>query len=489
MDLLNLSALEIHKALITKKISAIEILDFFLSRIDQYDHKTKSFLKVFRESSREKAKQLDQKISKNKPLGKLAGIPIALKDNIHIKDETTTCASKFLENYIAPFDATVTRLLKQEDAIIIGKTNLDEFAMGSSNENSAFFSSHNPWNLEHSTGGSSGGSAAAVAARLVPIALGSDTGGSIRQPAAFCGLVGYKPTYGRVSRYGLVAFGSSLDQIGPLTTNCKDSAYIMELIGQHCMHDATSVQKPAEDYLSSFSKDLKGTKIGIPRKFLEKHTPKNIQSFEENIKKFTSLGAEIVDVDLSILDASIGVYYILATAEASTNLARFDGIRYGTRIEGENLLDLYLESRKNGFGSEVKRRILLGTYVLSAGYKDAYYRKAQKIRTLIIEAFVKAYQTCDAILMPTTSESAFKSHSIRDPLQMYLQDIYTIGPNLAGLPAVHLPTGFDHNHLPIGIQMIGSQFADIKLLKIANAFEETFPFYENVPSLFKGKEK
>lgn len=487
MDLLHLSAIEIHQAFMQKKISALQIVDFFLERIDRLDPEIRAFLQVYHETSREKAKQLDIKLQQGKSLGKLAGIPVALKDNIHLKGSVTSCGSKFLENYYAPFDATVTRLLKQEDAIIIGKTNLDEFAMGSSNENSAFFPSHNPWNLEHCPGGSSGGSAAAVAARMVPIAFGSDTGGSIRQPAAFCGVVGFKPTYGRVSRYGLVAFGSSLDQIGPITTNCKDNGYIMEVMGQHCLHDATSTQKPSEEYLTVFKDRLDGIKIGIPSKFLEKHTPKNIDTFNEAVEKCKSLGAEVVDIDLSILEASIGVYYVLATAEASTNLARFDGIRYGKRVPKEDLQDLYFESRKEGFGSEVKRRILLGTYVLSSGYQDAYYRKAQKIRTLIIQDFAKAHEKCNVIFMPTTSVTAFKLNSIHDPLEMYLQDIYTIGSNLAGLPAISIPIGKDSQELPIGMQMIGKQFEDVHVLQIAHSLEESIRFYQNVPALCKGK--
>ncbi|MES2274154.1 MAG: Asp-tRNA(Asn)/Glu-tRNA(Gln) amidotransferase subunit GatA, partial [Chlamydiota bacterium] len=406
-----------------------------------------------------------------KPLGRLAAIPIGIKDNMHIKGEITTCGSKFLSNYKAPFDATATHLLEEEDAILIGKTNLDEFAMGSSTGNSAYFPTNNPWDLNCVPGGSSGGSSAAVAARLALIATGSDTGGSIRQPASFCGIVGYKPTYGRVSRYGLVAFGSSLDQIGAMTTTVADLALTMEVMGHNCPHDATSLDLPPESYL--LQKDLKETTFGIPWHFLEDLKPEIRANFMDSIEVMKSLGAKIVDIDLDVLKYSIAVYYILATAEASTNLARFDGIRYGIRAkEAKTLEEIYEYSRENGFGREVKKRIILGTFVLSAGHQDAYYKKAQKVRTLMIDAFEKAFATCDAVLMPTAPSGAFEHNSIHDSIEMYLQDIFTIPANLAGLPAISVPSGYDSRQMPLGLQIIGPQMCDVPVVQYAYAYEQ-----------------
>ncbi len=434
-----------------------------------------------------KAEALDKKRSHNKPLGKLAGIPIAIKDNMHIAEEITTCGSKFLKNYKAPFDATAIRLLEEEDALLIGKTNLDEFAMGSSNENSAYFPVHNPWNLKCVPGGSSGGSAAAVAARLSLIATGSDTGGSIRQPAGLCGIVGFKPSYGRVSRYGLVAFGSSLDQIGPISTTVADAALTMEVIGRQCKWDSTSLDLPPETY--KLTRDLSEIKIGIPNKFLENLKPDVQKNFLTAIDVMRSLGAKTVEIDLDILKYSIPVYYILATAEASTNLARFDGIRYGVRSpSAKTLEEIYDFSRKEGFGREVKKRIMLGTYVLSAGYQDAYYKKAQKIRSLILDAFEKAYEVCDAVVTPVTTSGAFEAGTIHDPVEMYLQDIFTVPANLAGLPAISVPSGFDHNHLPLGIQIIGPHLCDVSIMSYAYAYEQA-SHWTRIPPRFNGEEK
>lgn len=481
-----LSAIEIRDKFIKGEFTAVQIVETFLKRIELYDGQIGAFLRVLKERAIAKAKELDAKKAAGKPLGKLAGIPIGIKDNIHIKGEISTCASKFLTNYKAPFEATVVRLLEQEDAILIGKMNMDEFAMGSSTENSALQKTYNPWNLKCTPGGSSGGSAAAVAARMCPIALGSDTGGSIRQPASLCGIVGYKPTYGRVSRFGLVAFGSSFDQIGPLTTNTADAALIMEVMGQHCEKDSTSINQPSEDYLNNIKKSIKGTKIGVPWQFLEGLAEEPKKVFLDALEVYKKLGAEIVDVDLSILKYSLPVYYILATAEASTNLARFDGIRYGVRApEAKTLEEVYDLSKEEGFGQEVKRRILLGTFVLSSGYQDAYYRKAQRVRTLLIRKYKEAFQKCDIIATPVSPFAAFEVGSIKDPLQMYLEDIYTIGINLAGVPAISIPAGFSKDGKPMGLQLVGPQKQDVRVLNYAHLFENETNYHTALPALVK----
>jgi aspartyl-tRNA(Asn)/glutamyl-tRNA(Gln) amidotransferase subunit A len=482
-----LSAVELRDAFLCGEVKAVEIAEHFLRRIEAHGPSLGAFLSVLGPRVLAKAEHLDRKRSQNIPLGKLAGIPIAIKDNMHIAGEITTCASKFLGNYRAPFDATAVRLLEQEDALLIGKTNLDEFAMGSSNENSAYFPCHNPWDLRCVPGGSSGGSAAAVAARLALVATGSDTGGSIRQPAGFCGIVGFKPTYGRVSRYGLVAFGSSLDQIGPMTTTVADAALTMEVIGRHCSRDATSLDFPPETY--PLGKSLRNLKIGVPRAFLADLKPEIRDNYENAIRAFSELGARPIEIDLSILKYSIAVYYILATAEASTNLARFDGIRYGVRAkEAKTLDEVYELSRGQGFGREVKKRILLGTYVLSAGFQDAYYKKAQKVRTLMIQAFDKAFATCDAVVLPVAPSGAFEAHSIHDPVQMYLQDIFTIPANIAGLPAISVPSGYDSRGLPLGIQIIGPQMCDVPVIQYAHAYEQHTRFTK-IPQGYLGEDR
>jgi aspartyl-tRNA(Asn)/glutamyl-tRNA(Gln) amidotransferase subunit A len=398
----------------------------------------------------------------------------------------TTCGSKFLSNYRAVFDATVTRLIEEEDALIIGKTNMDEFAMGSSTENSAYQLTKNPWNLACSPGGSSGGSAAAVAARFCPLAFGSDTGGSIRQPAAFSGIVGFKPTYGRVSRFGLVAFGSSLDQIGPFSTNVADTALVMEVIGRHCRYDATSLNIPQENIVEKLTVPIKGAKIGIPWSFLHQLNPEAKENFNQSVEILKNLGCTFIDVDLKVLEHAIAVYYVLATAEASTNLARFDGIRYGKRsTRATNLEEVYDFSRQEGFGSEVKRRIMLGTYVLSAGYQDAYYKKAQKVRTVIIQKFKKAFEECQIILTPTAPFSAFEIGALQDPLQMYLQDIYTVPANMAGLPAVSVLSGFCRSGKPMGLHFTGPQMHDADVLRFAHQFEEAAGLYKKMPPQFE----
>ncbi|MBS0651151.1 MAG: Asp-tRNA(Asn)/Glu-tRNA(Gln) amidotransferase subunit GatA [Verrucomicrobia bacterium] len=480
-----LSALAIRERFLKGDLSAKAIAESTLKRIQKHDPQTQAFLAVYSDRMLAQADKLDQKRQKNQPLGKLAGVPIAIKDNIHIKGEMTTCASKFLSNYRAVFDATVTRLMEEEDALIIGKTNLDEFAMGSSTENSAFQKTKNPWDIACTPGGSSGGSAAAVAARLCPIALGSDTGGSIRQPASFCGIVGFKPTYGRVSRYGLVAFASSLDQIGPLTTTVADAALVMEVLGKHCSHDSTSMNLPQEPYLEKLKKGIQGTKIGVPMSFLEQLQDGAKKNFFDALEVYKQLGATIIDVNLDILKYSVAVYYILATAEASTNLARFDGVRYGKRSAKAMTLDeVYDLSKQEGFGPEVKKRILLGTYVLSSGYNDAFYKKAQKVRTLMIEQYKKAFAQCDIVAMPCSPFTTFKLGEIQDPLQMYLQDIYTIAANLAGIPAISIPSGFDHQKHPFGFQLLGPQMHDAQVLNFAHAFEQATNYHQSIPPLF-----
>lgn len=479
------SALELHRAFTEGELTASAITAYFLQRIQLLDGELQSFLNVFADRAMEKAEKLDTKRAAGEPVGKLAGVPIAIKDNIQIKGEITSCASKFLSNYSAPFDATVTRLIEEQDGILIGKTNMDEFAMGSSTEHSAYQLTRNPWSLSHAPGGSSGGSAAAVGGRLAPIALGSDTGGSIRQPAAFTGTVGFKPTYGRISRYGLVAFGSSLDQIGPLTTTVKDAALMMEVMGHPCDYDATNVKKPGEPYLDHMETSLHGKTVGVPWKFLGDLSETSRQEFEKGLEVLKELGVNIVEVNLEKLRYGIPIYYILSTAEASTNLARFDGVRYGKRSEKAKTLDeIYDLSREEGFGPEVKQRILLGTFVLSSGYQEAYYKKAQKIRTLVIEEYKKAFEICDVVAMPSTPTPAFELDGIKDPLDMYLQDLYTVGANLAGLPAISVPCGTNSSGLPHAIQFLGPQMDDGKVLHFAHQFEKGRGLKEFIPPLF-----
>lgn len=481
-----LSALQLRNHFLQGDYTAVEIAEYFLKRIERHNEKLGAFLKVLSERTLRKAEDLDRKRAENKPLGKLAGIPLAIKDNMHIKDEITTCGSKFLKNFKAPFWSTAIKELDDADGLLIGKTNLDEFAMGSSNENSAYFPARNPWNLQCSPGGSSGGSSSAISARLALAATGSDTGGSIRQPAALAGIVGFKPTYGRVSRFGLVAFGSSLDQIGPMTTTVADAALMMEVMGKYCPKDSTSLQLPQEPYLDHLPQDLKGMRIGIPSHFLEDLKPDAKKNFEESKAILKDLGATLHEIDLDILKYSIPVYYILATAEASTNLARFDGVRYGIRSEAaKNLDELYDFSREDGFGPEVKQRILLGTYMLSAGFQSAFYKKAQKVRTLMIQAFNEAYRKCDIVALPVSPITAFELGSFQDPVQMYLQDIFTISANLGGLPAISVPSGFDQKQKPFGLQLIGPQLHDVLVIKFAYAFEQKTQFTQKIPPQFE----
>ncbi|NGX53596.1 MAG: Glutamyl-tRNA(Gln) amidotransferase subunit A [Chlamydiae bacterium] len=480
-----LSAHELHTQFLEGTLSCVEITAYFLNRIETHDAKVGAFLSIFNERALKKAKEVDQKRAAKKPLGKLAGVPVALKDNIHVNGEISTCGSKFLTNYRAVFHSTVARHLEEADAIILGKTNLDEFAMGSSTEHSAFKKTFNPWHLDCVPGGSSGGSTAAVAARLCPLAFGSDTGGSVRQPAAFCGVVGYKPTYGRVSRYGLVAFGSSLDQIGPIATTTRDVGMAMEVIGQHDHKDATSISAHAEDFLTQLGTDIAGKKIGVPWHFLENLRGEAKELFLAALDVMKGLGCEIVDIDLSILKYSLATYYIIATAEASTNLARFDGVRYGKRSSrAETLGQLYEYSKQEGFGAEVKKRILLGTYVLSSGYQDDYYKQAAKVRVMIVDEFNKAFEQCDVIATPTTPVAAFPMGAIQDPLEMYLQDVYTIGANLARLPAISVPCGFNAEKKPFGFQIIGAKREDVLVCRMAYAYEKAAPYVQEIPPEF-----
>jgi aspartyl-tRNA(Asn)/glutamyl-tRNA(Gln) amidotransferase subunit A len=480
----NLTATELRQAFIEGKLTATQITTAYLDRIEKHDASLGAFLSVAKERALQAAKKVDEKREKKEPLGALAAIPIAVKDNISVKGELATCGSKILHNYRAPYNATAISLIEKEDGIIIGKTNCDEFAMGSSTEHSAFKLSRNPWNTACTPGGSSGGSAVAVAARLCPLSLGSDTGGSVRQPGALCGIPALKPTYGRISRYGLIAYGSSLDVIGPMGLSVEDIALMMQVIGNHCDKDSTSVNRAPDSYIDAIKKPISGMKIGVPWQFLHDLKPEPKANFDEAINVLKSLGAQIVDVDLSILKYSLPAYYIIATAEASTNLARFDGVRYGLRSEkAKTLEEVYDLSREEGFGAEVKRRILLGTFVLSAGYQDAYYRKAQKVRALIIKKYSEAFAKCDLIATPVVPNASFELGSIKDPLEMYLEDIYTIGANLAGIPAISVPSGFTKDNKPLGLQLLGPQLHDVRVCHGAYQFQNATGYHKKGPSL------
>lgn len=467
------TALELRSDYAKGSFSAEEAISYFLKRCDAHGKTLGALIRTLPERALKQAKALDAKKASGKKLGKLAGVPIILKDNIHIKGEITTCASKFLEHYRAPFDATVTKRIEEEDGIIIAKANMDEFAMGSSNEKSAFFPAKNPWDLERVPGGSSGGSAAACSAGLAPITFGSETGGSVRQPAALCGLYGLKPTYGRVSRFGLVAFGSSLDQISPFARSAKDIALSLEVAAGPCNEDSNSVQEPTEPYLDELETSIQGKKIGVPFSLLEGLDKEIREKMDSALNVYKSLGCEIVEVHLDLIKYSVPLYYVIATAEASTNLARFDGIRYTTRsTKARTLEEVYEYSKAEGYGAEVKQRILLGTFVLSAGYQDAYYRHAQKVRTLLIQDYKKAFKTCDVVILPTAPSAAFKLNAIQSPVEMYKQDLYTISANMTGIPAINIPVGLTKSGLPTGIQIQGPQMCDARVLRYAHAFEK-----------------
>lgn len=466
------------------EIAATEIAKHFLQRIQAYDQQLGAFLEVFESDVMAQAKELDVKRLRKEPLGRLAGVPIALKDNINVKGHATTCASKILKGYISPYDATCVRRIKEEDGLIFGKTNLDEFAMGSSCEYSAFQKTRNPWDTKLVPGGSSGGSAVAVAAEMSMIALGSDTGGSIRLPASFCGISAMKGTYGRVSRHGLIALGSSLDQIGPLAYRCEDLELMLEVIGVHCEKDSTSISDAPFKPMQFEETYKKGFSLGVPWAFLEGLEPEARVIFDQSIEHVKSLGGTIVDVDLSILNYALAVYYIVGTAEFSTNLARFDGIRYGLRSEKAKTLDeVYDFTREEGFGDEPKRRILLGTFVLSSGYQEAYFKKALKVRQIIINRFSEAFSKCDFIAMPVSAGGAFPFGQVKDPLQMYLEDIYTVGANLAGIPALSIPAGFLSDGRPVGFQIMARQHYDANVLALGKAFQKGTLFHTKRPKM------
>lgn len=472
-NIYKLSAIEIKNKFLAGEISAEEIVNSFFERIEKVEDKVKSFVSLRKERALEEAKKLDKKKKNGEKLGSLAGVPIAIKDNMLMDGEKTTACSKILESYIGIYDSTVVKKLKEADAIIIGSTNMDEFAMGSTTKTSVHKMTANPWDLERVPGGSSGGGAASVASQEVPLALGSDTGGSIRQPAAFCGIVGLKPTYGRVSRYGLIAFASSLDQIGPFAKNVEDIALAMNVIAGSDNFDATVSKKEVEDYTLYLNQDIKGLKVGLPKEYFIEGLNIEVQKkLNETVEKLKELGAEIIEVSLPHTKYAVPTYYVLAPAEASSNLARFDGIRYGYRAKNySNLEELYVKTRTEGFGTEVKRRIMIGTYVLSAGFYDAYFKKAQKVRAKIKEDFDNVFNKVDVILSPVTPNTAFKLSDKKTPLELYLEDIYTIPANLAGIPAISLPVGLIDN-LPIGVQILGKTFDEATIIKVASALEK-----------------
>ena len=469
------TALQLFEQIKTGKLSAESLLNETYADIEARDTQIGAFLALTKDLAYETAREVDKRVREGKELPLLAGVPVALKDNINVQGYPTSCASKILEGYISPYDATVVARLKANLIPIVGKTNLDEFAMGSSTENSALQKTHNPWDLERVPGGSSGGSAAAVSAGLVPMSLGSDTGGSVRQPAALCGLYGLKPTYGLVSRYGLVAFGSSLDQISPFARNTADAAALLSVIAGFDNKDSTSVAPKMDgDYLAGITGDIKNLKVGIITELNgEGMQPAVTESFKKAIEVFKNLGASIQTVAIPSINYAVPMYYVIATAEASSNLARFDGVRYGLRVEGEDIGRMYRNTRAEGFGAEVKRRIMLGTFALSAGYYDAYYGKAQKARQLLRNELKETWQKVDVLICPTSPNTAFKiGEKSNDPVAMYLQDIATIPVNLAGIPAISVPCGFDENNLPIGLQIMGPHLSEQRLLQVSRAFEE-----------------
>lgn len=477
---------ELSILLKAKKISSKELTKHYLTRIEKHDATLNSFITVMPEQALQQADRADAQY-KNGTAGPLTGIPIAHKDIFCTNGIKTSCASKMLDNFIAPYDATLVTACKQAGTVLLGKTNMDEFAMGSSNETSFYGAVKNPWDLERVPGGSSGGSSAAVAARLTPAATGTDTGGSIRQPAALCNLTGLKPTYGRISRYGLIAFASSLDQAGPMTQTAEDAALLMNVMAGFDEKDSTSIDEPVPDYTRTLNDSLKGLKIGLPKEYFSADLDPSIAAcIADTIKHYESLGATLHSVSLPSCHLVIPLYYIIASAECSSNLARYDGIRYGYRCENpKDLRDLYERTRTEGFGKEVKRRILMGTYVLSAGYYDAYYIKAQKIRSLMIKEFEEVFKQVDILLGPTTPGTAFKlGEKTKDPVSMYLSDIYTIAVNLAGLPALSMPAGFIAG-LPVGAQLIGRPFAEAKLLNIAHRYQQVTDWHKKLPENFK----
>ena len=486
MELCQRTIHELHEMLKKGETTSAAITESVLSRIASVDDKVKAYITVTADEARAQAAAADKRMKAGAVASPLLGIPIAVKDNMCTAGIKTTCASKILGNFVPPYDATVVALLKEAGAVLCGKPNMDEFAMGSSTENSGFFITKNPWDLDRIPGGSSGGSAAATAADECIGSLGSDTGGSIRQPAACCGVVGLKPTYGRVSRYGLVAFASSLDQIGPITKDVSDTAILMNVIAGHDPKDSTSADIAKPDFTKALKKDVKGLKVGLPREyFIDGMDPEVERAVRQAVKTLEDLGAAIVDVSLPNTRYAVATYYILATSEASSNLARYDGVKYGYRAASpKDLLDMYKRSRDEGFGPEVKRRIMLGTYALSAGYYDAYYKKGQQVRTLIKHDFDEAFKTVDVIATPTAPTAAFKiGEKSADPLQMYLSDIFTISVNLAGIPGISIPCGFTSANLPIGLQILGRHFDEETVIRAAYAYEQATEWHGRKPKL------
>jgi len=487
MELLNKSLRELHTLIKRKELKPSELVEAVLKRIEETEEKLNAYITVTDEKARRKAKIADEELTKlsEDEVPELFGIPLSIKDNINVENVRMTCASKILENFISPYDATVIKRLRERGAIFVGKNNLDEFAMGSSTETSYFGPTRNPWDLERVPGGSSGGSAAAVSARSALASLGSDTGGSIRQPAAFCGVVGLKPTYGRVSRYGLTAFASSLDQIGPITKTVEDAAYLLNIISGQDSKDATSAKIPVPNFLEALTGEVKGLKAGLPKEYFVEGVDPEVK---ERVLKVAELleksGVSVEEVSLPNTKYAVETYYIIAPAEASSNLGRYDGVRYTYRAkEYKDLVDMYCKTRAEGFGDEVKRRIMIGTYTLSAGYYDAYYLKAQKVRTLIYQGFQNAFEKVDFLITPVTPETAFKiGEKTDDPIKMYLSDIFTIAVNLAGLPGISVPCGFDNKGLPVGVQFIGKAFDEETILKVADFVEKELKL-NTVPEL------
>ncbi len=484
-DVLDMGISELRNALDEGKVSAQELTTQYLDRIEAVDKKVRAYVTVTEEVALSQAKAADEMIKKGKA-GPLTGIPLGIKDVICTKGIPTTCSSRMLKDFRPPFNATVMERLAEQGAVMLGKLNMDEFAMGSSTENSAFFETRNPWDLDRIPGGSSGGSAAAVAARMCVASLGSDTGGSIRQPASHCGVVGLKPTYGLVSRYGLVAFASSLDQIGPLTRSVEDAALLLEAVAGHDSRDSTSLPRPVPPFAKACRQAMEGLRVGIPKEyFIDGVQEEVVGSIRQALRVMQDMGAELVDISLPHTEYAIATYYIIATAEASSNLSRYDGVKYGFRAKDySNLMDMYKETRAQGFGPEVKRRIMLGTYCLSAGYYDAFYKKASQVRTLIVDDFKKAFKECDVIAAPVAPTTAFKiGEKVNDPLKMYLSDIFTIPVNLAGIPGLSLPCGFDQNGLPIGLQLMAGHLQEEILFTAASNLEKGLGLNNRWPDL------
>lgn len=477
---MNFTIHDLHAQLVNKEISAVELTKKVIAHRDSVEKDVHAYLSLSDAKALEKAAEVDAKIAAGEEISDLAGIPGAIKDNICISGETCTAASRMLEHWVAPYDATVIEKLKQQDFISIGKTNMDEFAMGSSTENSAFGPTMNPWNLDYVPGGSSGGSAAAVAAIEAVWALGSDTGGSIRQPASFNGIVGLKPTYGLVSRYGLLAFASSLDQIGGLTKDVTDAAILLNAIAGYDAKDSTSIPQDKKDYKKALVNNVKGMKIGVPREFFgEGIKPETKEAVKKALAFYEKEGAELVDVSIPHINSGVSVYYIIAPAEASSNLARYDGVGFGYRAEGKDIIDMYIKTRSTGFGEEVKRRIMLGNYVLSAGYYDAYYLKALKVRTLLKQEFDEVYKSCDVIAAPSASGTSFKFGAFSDPLSLYMEDICTVPVNLIGAPSISIPVGF-HEGMPLGMQLIGKPLGEETIIQAAYTFEQSHPEFTQI---------